>query len=337
MSEQEKVDYRKKLTCLARKVDKLILACPELVNTFRAKTQPLYDRYEAWKKADSEYRPVYTVRGKIVRALENQPQGNPLCRPVNHWFEILKTVKNQPPRNPLDDYKPIEQQYIDNPPELRTLPRFEDAARQEEQEFVFLAVVHDFCLTKCAPIITWPKPEKDFWTDLDSLQEQIWNLLDLYHGDKTALLESAFDRIAAGQEKQTAMIRNTQRQKADCQKLDTGDDTEKPHKEPLHNTGDNKSAKVTTTEEAKQAYQLYNCQGITQTEVAKTMSKIKKKPYNQGQISRLINKHRKFLEANGLPIAKPPKIKKTALNPSIIDMGARTDGRKRPDPRNLKQ
>jgi len=84
-----------------------------------------------------------------------------------------------------------------------------------------------------------------------------------------------------------------------------------------------------------QAYNLYYGSGWNQQKVADHMTQVLHKPINQGTISRWIQKVKKWRESQGLPVEKTEKPEITA-NTDILEMGARTDGKRTGDPRHGK-
>ena len=85
-----------------------------------------------------------------------------------------------------------------------------------------------------------------------------------------------------------------------------------------------------------QAYQLYYGTSYPQKEVAAMMSKKHNRQFNQGWVSRAVKKVIAWRKANNLPDDVPdkaPQHKTINLEPNVIDMGARTDGRTTGDPR----
>jgi len=95
------------------------------------------------------------------------------------------------------------------------------------------------------------------------------------------------------------------------------------------------------SKEAIQAYMAKIATGYTQTKLAKEMTKLlkpkPKKPIEQWQVHRWIKDCVKWLKANNLDVF-PDEITKDiiTMDPSILDMGARTDGRTTGDPRHKK-
>jgi hypothetical protein len=90
------------------------------------------------------------------------------------------------------------------------------------------------------------------------------------------------------------------------------------------------------SKKAIQAYLTLKAFGCSQERVAAIMTEQLKceKPLTQGQISRWKDECETWLEANGLNVFPPEMIKKvTTMDPNILDMGARTDGRISGDPR----
>lgn len=84
------------------------------------------------------------------------------------------------------------------------------------------------------------------------------------------------------------------------------------------------------SKEAVQAYKLYTTISSSQAEVAKIMTKkLKpKKPFQQWQISRWYHEVKNLYKAHGLPVdSDSPKGATVVVDPTKIDMGARTDGR----------
>jgi len=92
------------------------------------------------------------------------------------------------------------------------------------------------------------------------------------------------------------------------------------------------------SKEAIQAYKLLGAVSSNQTEVAKLMSKILKRPIAQWQISRWNKQCKNFLKANDMKgFASDQKLDIVSVDPSTLDMGPRTDGKRSGDPRNKKK
>ena len=83
--------------------------------------------------------------------------------------------------------------------------------------------------------------------------------------------------------------------------------------------------------EAAQAYMLYWVTGKTQKEVAEIVAEKLRRPVSQGQVSRWLKQYRGWRISMGLPVDKkaPPV---TFMDPSVLDLGRRTDGRRTGDP-----
>jgi hypothetical protein len=79
------------------------------------------------------------------------------------------------------------------------------------------------------------------------------------------------------------------------------------------------------------AYRLKLVTGETQTNLARLLQEEWKRPVTQGQVSRWLNEVKDWIEAgNVLPdLTATPNTKPTPINPELIDMGERQDGRAR--------
>ena len=93
------------------------------------------------------------------------------------------------------------------------------------------------------------------------------------------------------------------------------------------------------SKEAKQAYKIYNSASFSQAKVAEIMTnELKpKKPFAQWNVSRWIKECKEFLEANGLGgFSSDLNLNTVTVDPKILDMKARTDGKITGDPRHKK-
>ena len=94
----------------------------------------------------------------------------------------------------------------------------------------------------------------------------------------------------------------------------------------------------TPSKDAIKAYKILNSLGCTQTKVAEIMSNELKRPIAQWQVSRWNTACKNFLTANGLEgFASDLKLDIVTVDPAILDMGKRTDGRRTGDPRHKKK
>ncbi len=99
------------------------------------------------------------------------------------WRPKLKPL----PENPPDRLKPTDEEYRSKQRELQTLPIARNEAEEYERYYIFLSSVHDNCLPEVEQIT------KDIWSDY--LKEAVWELCDMFFGDKTAFLNSALERV----------------------------------------------------------------------------------------------------------------------------------------------
>lgn len=91
----------------------------------------------------------------------------------------------------------------------------------------------------------------------------------------------------------------------------------------------------TPSKEAKIAFLLGNSLGQTQAKIAKIMTE-KLKPareYKQYQVSRWLKEYKEWLNSQNIRIADSETTPTVSVDPSVLDMGARTDGKTTGDPR----
>lgn len=83
------------------------------------------------------------------------------------------------------------------------------------------------------------------------------------------------------------------------------------------------------SEEALQVYQIWYVTRATQVAIAKMMTRATGKPMGQGMVSKRLNEVNKWLAVgNQLPPANLDAIRRAInLDPSVLDLGARQDGR----------
>ena len=78
----------------------------------------------------------------------------------------------------------------------------------------------------------------------------------------------------------------------------------------------------------REAYQLWTLHGWTQQRIADELNREHGTTYAQGQVSRMISRAKKHAEASGLSDHIPAPAKSArAIDPTILEMGARRDGR----------
>jgi len=82
---------------------------------------------------------------------------------------------------------------------------------------------------------------------------------------------------------------------------------------------------------ARKAYELYYAAGKNQKEVAELLhkEKVTAKRLTQGSVSRLIKQFEQWLKSSGLPVEERPDKPNIRYNSKAIDLGKRTDGRKK--------
>ena len=77
-----------------------------------------------------------------------------------------------------------------------------------------------------------------------------------------------------------------------------------------------------------EAFNLSVLLGRKQADIAETLNGQHGTTYSQGQVSRMIRRARRYIEATGLPIPTGPKGGAAkSVDPHVLDLGRRTDGR----------
>ena len=87
---------------------------------------------------------------------------------------------------------------------------------------------------------------------------------------------------------------------------------------------------------AAQAYLLYTSMGITQADVARELTRRcnRRRPYTQGEVSRMVTQVREWRKDVGLSVDTPgEKPNMITQDPAVTDLGSRTDGHLTGDPR----
>jgi hypothetical protein len=78
----------------------------------------------------------------------------------------------------------------------------------------------------------------------------------------------------------------------------------------------------------REAFELSRCKGMSQAEIAEEMNKRHGSMHGQGHISKLIARYEQYLKLIGVLDRMPPSAKRAkAFDPSILEIGARRDGR----------
>jgi hypothetical protein len=77
-----------------------------------------------------------------------------------------------------------------------------------------------------------------------------------------------------------------------------------------------------------QAYQLWQFAGMPQAKIAAKLNEEHGTTYSQGQVSKMIRRACVHMKATGLQPGGAPARAARAVDPSVIELGKRTDGRR---------